>query len=191
MAKLSVSVSVEKVNTGRLISLSDPKGKLVDAATTLSKIRVFTIEVPKEGRWKLVIPKVCGKFEMSAKAVSVDAITFNQGFFTQVGSSSRKREAGDSKVFALAQPVIGRRTDVVIQLNGLEKIDQSKGVKLHVLNGAGQKVGDELELKQAAAGKEVLVTSFVPPPGDFKFLMTGTTQAGLAFERESPKTLGA
>jgi len=181
MSKLTVSVSVEKVNTGVLISLSDPSGKLVNAATTLSMSRVFTITVPKEGKWKLVIPAVCGKFEMSAKAVSVDAITFNQGFFQEV----------DNRVFSLAQPVIGRKTDVVVQMNGIERIDQSKGVKLHVLNGAGQKVGDELELKQAAAGKEVLVTSFVPPDGDFKFLMTGTTQAGLEFERESPQTLGA
>ena len=85
----------------------------------------------------------------------------------------------------------GRKTDVVIQMNGIERIDQSKGVKLHVLNAAGQKVGEELELTQAQAGKEVLVTSFTPPQGEFKFLMTGTTQAGLHFERESPQSMGA
>jgi len=190
MAKLTVAVSVEKVSGSCKIVLTNPQGKVVNAKTILPLAHVYNEVVPKDGKWKLVVSKACGKFEMSAKALSSDAITFNQNFFHNDAGSSRKRSVG-GKVFSLAQPIIGRKTDVVIQMNGIERIDQSKGVKLHVLNAAGQKVGEELELTQAQAGKEVLVTSFTPPQGEFKFLMTGTTQAGLHFERESPQSMGA
>lgn len=181
MAKLIVSVSVERVNCGRLITLSDPKNKLVNSEVTMSLNRVFSIYIPAEGRWKLIVPKHCGRFEMNAKAVSVDAITFNQGFFHDWSGQQ----------FALPYPIVGKQTDVVVQMSGIERVDLSKKFEMHVVDRAGKKIGANIPMRRSSVGQEIMIGSFTPPAGEFRFQMHGTTQAGLEFERESPQSMKA
>jgi len=177
IAKLIISVDVEKRNSAQYVILKKPNGNIVRESAIMSMARIFEIADPQAGVWLIEFPNNVGKYEYNMQAVSKFPIEFTYNFMYQ--QSERK----NSPPFSMPQPFKGRENMMVIRIGGIDRIEASS-LQVAVVDTHGNMLIKDKAIKKLGS-KSIYSTKILPPDVPFKIRLSGQTKSGNKFERIS------
>jgi len=181
VGRLVISVTVEKKDTARLVSLLSPSGILWETNVNLSRAKVFEIDSPAPGKWTLNFPAEVGVHDYIARALSKKLIQFGFIFFHKF---VRK-----DTLIPVSHPLLGDDVHLYLSVTGLENI-RPQTLKVDLLREDGSKLVRGLQLSHET-GTTIFNTSFSSFKETFKIRLRGRTIEGYAFQRLSEKTVKA
>ncbi|EDO40760.1 predicted protein [Nematostella vectensis] len=161
--KLTVYVASSRLSSK--VSLRDPSNNPVAPTMTLYGSCLWFVDRPKVGEWRIKFPSKTEDFSYQVKASSIANNQFHVKFTKRLSRRS---------IFSLEHPLTGEKAIAKIIITQTSRIDESS-LKLEILHSGGKK---KLKMKDYE-------TTFDPPASAFKFILSGRTHDGNAFQRLS------
>ncbi len=180
-----VTFSVAMINKGT-ITLKRPDGSVVaggDAGvsfTDLSGGRVYTVQAPAVGNWRL---ELAGTSSVSVSVNAITSLFLNAFDFVEL----KGRPAHQALLPLDGAPVAGRATTAMASLYG-----PFGGAAFELRNPAGATLTTiAMSQNNPNAGADKFVGGLTPPAGPFSPYVTGRTAAGQPYQRVLPGEIRA
>ncbi|KAK3738877.1 hypothetical protein QZH41_014661 [Actinostola sp. cb2023] len=167
VSKLIISISARSRYT--LVNLADGSGTKVAHTLNMNKGKLWIINSPAKGMWRLLVPSNVGGLSYQIKASALSNIEFDQMFVRTLSPSKM--------VVPISNPLVGETANVKIVIPQVSRLNMAS-LKFDLINEHGASV-KSLSVKDEAASFEL------PSANTFKIRLSGKTSSGSAFQRIS------
>ncbi|KAK3738880.1 hypothetical protein QZH41_014662 [Actinostola sp. cb2023] len=167
VSKLIISISA--TNNYNSVNLADGSGRNVAHTLNMNKGKLWIINSPAKGMWRLSVPSNVGGLSYQIKASALSNIEFDQMFVRTLSPSKM--------VVPISNPLVGETANVKIVIPQVSRLNMAS-LKFDLINEHGASV-KSLSVKDEAASFEL------PSANTFKIRLSGKTHSGSAFQRLS------
>jgi len=171
VSKLIISISATYNYNG--VKVVDGSGKHVAHKLNMNKGKLWVIESPSKGTWRLSVPSNVRGFSYQIKASAISNIEFDQMFVRTLNPSKM--------VVPISNPLIGEKATIKIIIPHGSRLDKSS-LKVDLVNGHGASV-------RSLSVKDEMATFDLPSAKAFRVRLTGKTHSGNPFQRMSSEEI--
>jgi len=172
---LQVSIEVMARGSTSTIVLENPSSNAATADATNTYTKVYNINSPSPGKWKLTVPIFVGEYSYTAKLFCNKTIDFATYFLHQ--------ERKDGPVISLMNPLSGMRSTLVVQISETELLELNS-LRIGISDERGQVIESNIIPNKTSEAKGILQASIKTPDRQFRVVLSGTSK-GYTFQRLS------
>jgi len=167
MKKLIISISASR--NWDSVNVLDNAGKNVGHNLNMNKGKLWMINDPSSGNWRLTAPSSVTDLSYQIKASAVSNIDFDQMFVRTLEPSKM--------VVPISNPLIGEKANVKIVIPNIARLNKDS-LKVDIVDEGGKNL-------KTLTVKDEMASFDLPSNNPFKIRLSGKTNSGESFQRVS------